>query len=60
MIIAVSKTKIPAGSRRVVARKKGVVWARVPFIATIAVPQKKKGNTREIGGSDRERGENTI
>jgi hypothetical protein len=29
-------------------------------MATIAVPHKKKGKTREIGGSDRERGENTV
>jgi hypothetical protein len=51
---------MPAGRRRVVARKKGVVWAKVPFMATIAVPQKKKGRIRNRGGSDRERGEKAM
>jgi hypothetical protein len=47
--MATSNTKIPAGSSRNPAINRGVVCAVTPFIATIAVPQKKKG---EIGRMD--------
>lgn len=35
----------PAGIRRKAEMKKGPVFGRIPFMATIAVPQKKKGET---------------
>jgi hypothetical protein len=40
---ATPKINSPAGTSRNPAKKKGVVWSRVPFMATMAVPQKKKG-----------------
>jgi hypothetical protein len=43
---AAIKTSAPAGTRRVVARNKGAVSGMTPFIATIAVPHRKKGAIR--------------
>ena len=48
-----SKTRTPAGTKRIPAMKKGVVWGITPFIATIAVPQRKNGaiSNTEVNGS---------
>jgi hypothetical protein len=42
---ATISTSTPAGSSRIVAKKKGAVSGITPFIATIAVPHRKKGET---------------
>lgn len=44
---AKATSSAPAGSRRIAATKKGPVRGMTPFMATIAVPQKKKGDTRD-------------
>lgn len=43
---ATSNTNTPAGINRTVATNIGVVSGNTPFIATIAVPQRKKGAIR--------------
>ena len=43
------KTKIPAGKILNAPKNIGVVSNIVPFIATIAVPHKKKGATYTMG-----------
>ena len=44
---AKATSSAPAGSRRSAATKKGPVRGMTPFMATMAVPQKKKGDTRD-------------
>jgi hypothetical protein len=53
MNAAAIKINIPAGIRRTPAMNSGVVWGITPFMATIAVPHRKKGaiNKRGAKGS---------
>ncbi|BAT11455.1 Os10g0493850, partial [Oryza sativa Japonica Group] len=44
---AKATSSAPAGRRRSAATKKGPVLGMTPFIATMAVPQKKKGDTSD-------------
>uniref|UniRef100_A0A0E0FPZ1 Uncharacterized protein n=1 Tax=Oryza nivara TaxID=4536 RepID=A0A0E0FPZ1_ORYNI len=44
---AKATSSVPAGRRRSSATKKGPVLAMTPFMATMAVPQKKKGDTSD-------------
>jgi hypothetical protein len=43
MNAAAIKMSTPAGIKRTPAINNGVVWGITPFIATIAVPHRKKG-----------------
>jgi len=49
MRAAIAKIRIPAGTKRTPAKKNGVVWGITPFIATMAVPQRKKGAIKSNG-----------
>lgn len=52
--IAAISTNIPAGISRIAAINSGVVCGSTPFIATIAVPQRKKGAIGKIDAKLRE------
>lgn len=43
-VVAKAMSSAPAGSRRSAATKKGPVLGMTPFMATMVVPQKKKGD----------------
>jgi hypothetical protein len=47
---ATMRINTPAGINLTPAINRGVVWGITPFMATIAVPQRKKGaiNSREV------------
>jgi hypothetical protein len=47
----------PAGTSRIPAIKKGAVWGIAPFIATIAVPQRKKGAISNSGWRNEDGGD---
>ncbi len=55
MNAAAIKINIPAGIRRTPAMNSGVVWGITPFMATIAVPHRKKGAINKRGAKGKSR-----